>query len=133
MPSEFYPNDPHKDNIWPLALGSLTSTGTKTMYKLGQILHKRYNTLLPDDGIYSSKNMYVRSSYAERCLMSAQAFLAGFIVPKRSSLPFSWQPVAVNSLPRNQDNVNFVYLNIQYRIITLVSSNFSMIEALGPD
>lgn len=49
--------------------------------------------------------MYVLSSAAERCLMSAQAFLAGFLVPEKSVLPISWQPVAVNSLPRDRDNV----------------------------
>lgn len=60
------------------------------------------------------------SSATERCLMTAQSFLAGFLPPnddvddQRTSLPIKWQPVAVNSVPRESDRVKedafpFVY------------------------
>lgn len=105
MPTELYPTDPYKNHQWPSAFGSLTPGGSKQMYKLGQILHSRYKNLLSTDGIYSTYNMYVLSSSAERCLMSAQAFLASFLAPSKNILPIAWQPVAVNSLPRDRDNV----------------------------
>lgn len=76
------------------------------MYTLGRILNARYKRLLPSDEIYSTNEMHVLSSAAERCLMSAQAFLAGFLPPPRKMLPLSWQPIAVNSLPRDRDNVS---------------------------
>lgn len=78
------------------------------MYKLGQLLREKYSRLLPADGVYHKDNMFVLSSYAERCLMSAQGFLAGFMPPnsKNNLLPFPWQPVAINSVPRDRDKVN---------------------------
>lgn len=80
------------------------------MYKLGQMLRKKYSRLLPADGVYHKDNMYVLSSYAERCLMSAQGFLAGFMPPNPSNnlLPFQWQPVAINSVPRDRDKVKTI-------------------------
>lgn len=55
--------------------------------------------------------MYVMSSATERCLMTAQSFLAGFLPPnhddQRHLLPINWQPVAINSVPRDRDRVKF--------------------------
>lgn len=67
--------------------------------------------------------MIVTSSYAERCLMSAQAFLAGFMPSNESfnTLPIPWQPVAVNSIPRDRDNVI-----IQLYILSIISKNKSI-------
>lgn len=81
------------------------------MYDLGQTLRNRYYRLLPPNGLYSKDNMYVLSSAAERCLMSAQSFLAGFLPPltNQNVLPILWQPVAINSIPRDRDNVRTIY------------------------
>lgn len=81
------------------------------MYNLGRTLNIRYKRLLPLDGLYSKEDIYVLSSAAERCLMSAQSFLAGLLQPSKTFLPIPWQPVAVNSLPRDRDNVR-IHINI---------------------
>lgn len=77
------------------------------MYNLGTNLRLRYYRLLPSNGLYTKENMFVLSSAAERCLMSAQSFLAGFLPPltNQNNLPIIWQPVAINSVPRDRDNV----------------------------
>lgn len=64
--------------------------------------------LLPSNGFYSTSEMYVLSSAAERCLMTAQSFLAGLLPPTNKELhrlPINWQPVAVNSVPRDRDKL----------------------------
>lgn len=78
------------------------------MFNLGKRLRGKFMHLLPDDGIYNTNNMTIMSSSAERCLMSAQAFLAGFLPPNKTTnrLSLLWQPVAVNSIPRDRDKVN---------------------------
>lgn len=77
------------------------------MFNLGKHLRTRYFRLLPPNGLYSKEDMSILSSYAERCLMSAQSFLAGFLPPLESNnpLPIPWQPVVINSIPRDQDIV----------------------------
>lgn len=78
---------------------------------MGVRLRERYQPLLPKNGFYSTNEMYVMSSATERCLMTAQSFLAGFLPPndddQRHFLPINWQPVAVNSVPRESDRVQF--------------------------
>lgn len=81
--------------------------GALQAYILGTKLRLRYKNLLPSNGFYSTNEMYVLSSAAERCLMTAQSFLAGFLPPTSDlyKLPIQWQPVAVNSIPRDRDRV----------------------------
>lgn len=106
-PTDFYPNDPHAKRDWPGGPGALTMRGSQQAYNFGKNLRLRYESLLPKDGIYSQENMLVRSSYAERCIMSAQAMLAGFMPPSEGStkLPLHWQPVPVTSIPRKDDTL----------------------------
>lgn len=127
-PTELYPNDPHTAYEWPGGLGALSEVmnisclrncihivnanfspqkGSLQMHQLGANLRQRYYKLLPSDGVYSKANMFVLSSAAERCLMSAASFLAGFMPPLevRNKLPVGWQPVAINSVPRMDDYV----------------------------
>lgn len=70
-------------------------------------LRKRYTHLIPTDGLYANSYLNVMSSEAERCLMTAQSFSAGFLPPvdNLNILPIQWQPVAVTSIPRSQDRV----------------------------
>ena len=105
-PTELYPNDPHKNYKWSGGMGALSEVGALQMYNLGKNLRARYYRLIPSNGLYSKDDMYVLSSYAERCLMSAQSFLAGFMPPLQNSFPFAWQPIAVNSLARDRDTVS---------------------------
>ncbi|XP_030573457.1 lysosomal acid phosphatase isoform X1 [Drosophila novamexicana] len=104
-PSGFYPNDPHAALEWREGLGALTQKGTLQSYKLGQNLRMRYYRLLPSNSIYTQQQVHVLSSAAERCVMSAQSVLAGLMPPLENNnvLPIPWQPVAINTLARNDD------------------------------
>lgn len=97
-------------------------------YNLGVRLRERYRTLLPKNGFYSTKDMYVMSSATERCLMTAQSFLAGFLPPndddKHSLLPIKWQPVAINSVPREYDRVKFQFILISIDVISILLDHF---------
>lgn len=86
------------------------------MYQLGANLRQRYYKLLPANGFYTKSNMFVLSSAAERCLMSAAAFLAGFMPPLdvRNKLPIAWQPIPITAVPRTQDYVRAI-LNEVYK------------------
>ncbi|GAB0097757.1 lysosomal acid phosphatase [Sergentomyia squamirostris] len=104
-PTELYPNDPHQNHPWPGGLGALSEKGSQQMYNLGKNLHMRYYRLLPPNGLYSKDDIFIGSSAAERCLMSAQTFMAGFMPPleSRNPLPIPWQPVAIHAPPRDRD------------------------------
>ncbi|KAJ6638288.1 Lysosomal acid phosphatase [Pseudolycoriella hygida] len=106
-PTELYPYDPHINYEWPGGLGSLSDKGSLQMLNLGKNLKVRYYKLIPSNGRYSKDNMYVVSSAAERCIMSAASFVAGFLPPleNRNELPISWQPVPINSIPRDRDHI----------------------------
>lgn len=106
-PTELYPNDPHIHHHFPGGLGALTNKGSQQMYNLGKNMNLRYYRLLPSNGFYSKEDISVQSSYAERCQMSAQSFLAGFMPPleNKNPLPVVWQPVPVNPILRDQDKV----------------------------
>jgi len=103
LPTELYTNDPYNTHDWEGGLGSLTPKGSMQLYNLGRTMNARYKGLLPASGLYSAENMFVLSSASERCLMSAQAFLAGFLPPVKANLPIAWQPAAINLLPRDRD------------------------------
>ncbi|XP_063706342.1 venom acid phosphatase Acph-1 [Culicoides brevitarsis] len=106
-PTESYPNDPYLNYNWPGGLGALNKKGIKQMYNLGKNLNVRYYRLFEENGLYSQENMKVQSSSAERAIMSAQSFLAGFMPPLETNnpLPIPWQPAAVSVLPRDQDTL----------------------------
>uniref|UniRef100_A0A182JTA2 MADF domain-containing protein n=1 Tax=Anopheles christyi TaxID=43041 RepID=A0A182JTA2_9DIPT len=106
-PTEFYLNDPHRNHQWTGGLGALSEKGSQQMYQLGKLLRPRYYRLLPPNGLYSKEHMTIVSSYAERCIMSAQSFIAGFLPPLENTnpLPIPWQPAAVNVLPRDRDTI----------------------------
>lgn len=57
---------------------------------------------------YQSNQTWVDSSYADRCIMSAQALLAGLYPPEPSEMfvpDLRWRPVPVHYTPRNLDKV----------------------------
>ncbi|XP_030369768.1 venom acid phosphatase Acph-1-like isoform X2 [Scaptodrosophila lebanonensis] len=68
-------------------------------------MRMRYYRLLPSNSIYTQQQIHVLSSAAERCVMSAQSVLAGFMPPLENNnvLPIPWQPVAINTLARSDD------------------------------
>lgn len=105
--------------------------GALQAYKLGVRLRERYRSLLPKNGFYSTNEMYVMSSATERCLMTAQSFLAGFLPPndddQRHLLPIKWQPVAINSVPRENDRVHHFFFLQSKRIFFLFLIKFILL------
>lgn len=80
----------------------------RQMYGLGQWLQKEFGHLT-DNKYVASKTM-INSSYSDRCLESAQAFLAGFFKQNDDEafvegLP--WRPIAVHYLPKSMDKVRY--------------------------
>lgn len=62
---------------------------------------------------YSPDNLKLFSSYADRCLMSAESFTAGFFPPTDDQIWNSnlmWQPIPVHYKPRSLDNVPLIYI-----------------------
>ena len=84
--------------------------GKLSMYQLGKTLKLRYQSFLNE--YYSSKELSILSSYAPRCQMSAMTLLAGLYPPVGNQIwnkNLLWQPIPVNPIPRNIDNVSNIY------------------------
>lgn len=106
-PTETYATDPYRDgSAWPEGWGALTKKGMMQMFKLGEFLRTRYNGYLSE--LYYPKEFLMKSSANDRCLMSAQAVLAGLYPPKGMQVwnpDLKWQPVPVHSTPRHLDQL----------------------------
>ena len=77
------------------------------MYSLGLKLRQLYPDFIPE--YYFPEDVKVLSSYADRCLMSAEALLAALFPPKGKQIwneNLLWQPIPVHYVPRSQDNVS---------------------------
>lgn len=78
--------------------------GKLRSFNLGKWLRSRYDQLLSAN--YKKKEMYVFSSDADRCLMSASCVLAGMYNTSRGTewLPdFPWEPVPIHTRPLDDD------------------------------
>ncbi|KAL4721061.1 hypothetical protein ACJJTC_003348 [Scirpophaga incertulas] len=105
-PTTTYKSDPFKNYQWPDGLGSLTNVGKLQLYELGKKYRNYYANFINEE--YYDKDVYVQSSDASRCLMSAYTFLAGLYPPTERQMwhpEIPWQPIPVHSLPRDLDNV----------------------------
>lgn len=81
------------------------------LYEVGKMLRSHYNSFLPKT--YSNEDFEMRSSYADRCQMSALTLLAGLYPPTSAQVwnkELLWQPIPINSVPRDQDNVSINYI-----------------------
>ncbi|CAB0018563.1 unnamed protein product [Nesidiocoris tenuis] len=106
-----YANDPYRDHQWEGGKGALTNKGKAEIYELGQIMRIRYGNFLNE--AYDPEEIYMESSYAPRCQMSAQMFLAAMYPPKGRqiwNLNLLWQPIPANPVPRDLDNVSKHFL-----------------------
>ncbi|CAH3173890.1 unnamed protein product [Porites lobata] len=105
-PYTFFPTDEHK-NFWPQGLGQLTQVGMRQEYKLGQLLKHLYvdkYKLL--NSSYLLKEIYVRSTDVDRCIMSAQTQLNGLYPPQGRQIwrkNLDWQPIGVHVVPKKED------------------------------
>ncbi|XP_070165902.1 lysosomal acid phosphatase-like [Polyergus mexicanus] len=105
-PTETYPKDPYINYSWPNGWGALTKRGMLQLYDVGQWIRQEYGTIIGNK--FKSATTLVRSSYADRCVMSAQALLASLFAPSPEDmfLPgLTWTPVPVHSIPRNLDKL----------------------------
>lgn len=90
--------------------------GMLRMYNIGQWIRTEYGSIIGNT--YDSTLSLTQSSYADRCIMSAQVLLAGLYPPTNEEIFVSgltWRPVPVHSTPRNLDKV---YINFRYWNIT---------------
>jgi len=101
----YWPNKLHFRHILKMVMLNLQK-GKRRMYLLGQHIRKRYSAFLPP--LYLPEHLYVLSSDADRCIMSAECFLTALYPP----LPFqkihpelNWQPIPVHTVPRDLDRV----------------------------
>lgn len=79
------------------------------MYTLGERIRQEYSAFIPT--YYFPTNVTFFSSYADRCLMSAQLVGAGLFPPQDKQIwneELLWQPVPVKYVERKDDNVQFL-------------------------
>ncbi|KAI1294209.1 Lysosomal acid phosphatase [Halotydeus destructor] len=104
-PIQCYPKDPWgNDTHWPDGFGELTTRGKLRAYALGEYIRKTYGSFLT----YNPREVYVRSSAAERCLASTSLLLAGAYPPKDHwvwSDQLHWQPFPIQTEPRKVDGM----------------------------
>ncbi|XP_043792754.1 lysosomal acid phosphatase-like isoform X1 [Apis laboriosa] len=105
-PTETYPNDPYRNYKWQGGWGALTKDGMLRMYNIGQWIRTEYGSIIGNT--YDSTLSLTQSSYADRCIMSAQVLLAGLYPPTNEEIFVSgltWRPVPVHSTPRHLDKM----------------------------
>ncbi|KYN39752.1 EH domain-containing protein 1, partial [Trachymyrmex septentrionalis] len=105
-PTETYPKDPHINYDWPNGWGSLTKKGMRQLYNMGQWIRLKYGPIIGRK--FESTATLIRSSYADRCVMSALALLAGLFTPSPEDMfvpGLTWTPVPVHSTPRELDKL----------------------------
>jgi len=76
------------------------------LYKMGQWIRLKYGVIIGRK--FESAATLVRSSYADRCIMSAQALLAALFQPDpedRFVFNLAWIPVPVHSIPQELDKI----------------------------
>ncbi|XP_028408420.1 prostatic acid phosphatase-like [Dendronephthya gigantea] len=106
-PVATFPKDEHK-SYWKQGLGQLTEIGMKQEFLMGKFLKKRYlQTIL--NQTYLRKQVHCRSSDRDRCLMSAEAQMAGLYPPlylnpqpNKKEWQF-WQLIPIHTVPKNLD------------------------------
>ncbi|XP_047362325.1 lysosomal acid phosphatase-like [Vespa velutina] len=105
-PLKTYPSDPYKNYSWPGGWGALTTKGMRQLYNIGKRIRKMYSTTVGLN--YNSTISFIRSSDSDRCIMSAQALLAGLYPPTPDQIfapNLKWHPIPVHTVPRSMDKV----------------------------
>ncbi|XP_014205848.1 venom acid phosphatase Acph-1-like [Copidosoma floridanum] len=101
MPETFpkrFPNDPNMhDTYHPMGSGGLTNEGKLRLYRLGELLRRKYDTFLGPE--YVEGDLYAISSSLARTKMSLQLVLAALyppsLLPRKSRWHefLDWQPI----------------------------------------
>lgn len=105
-------------------------------------MRKRYEKFIGSD--YSAKKVYVRSTDADRALMSAECAMAALFPPSNGQIwksDFRWQPVPIHTIPSNEDylllvtdcpraeNLTEQYL-MSYDIKVILEANSGLLQFL---
>ncbi|VBB28880.1 unnamed protein product [Acanthocheilonema viteae] len=117
-PLAIYPNDPHKESIWPNGIGELTEIGMQQLFKVGKRLHQQYINCTPPflSKSYYNREIYIRSTNVNRTITSAMALLAGMFsngiagkdYPRPSveiNWPYGWIPIPVHTVELKYDHI----------------------------
>ncbi|KAI1714975.1 histidine phosphatase superfamily (branch 2) domain-containing protein [Ditylenchus destructor] len=95
-----YLNDKYDASYWRRGWSQLTNLGMVQMRELGAYFRSQYadNFVNP---VYQRDEVIIKSSNADRALVSAQAFANGFFPPTKDFEFFdptlNWQPIAIHS------------------------------------
>ncbi|XP_046845144.1 LOW QUALITY PROTEIN: prostatic acid phosphatase-like [Xenia sp. Carnegie-2017] len=109
-PVATYPNNIHKD-YWKQGFGQLTEIGMKQEFTMGKFLKERYIDQHLLNQSYLRNQVYCRSSDKDRCLMSAEAQMAGLYPPlNMTSKPTDkewqfWQLIPIHTVPKDHDQL----------------------------
>lgn len=88
--------------------------GKRQHFELGKYIRRRYTNFLGEK--YSSDEVYIRSSDMDRCIMSAQANLAGLYPPRGEQIwepLLFWQPVPIHTVPMSEDELLYTFDNCE--------------------
>ncbi|CAG9537843.1 unnamed protein product [Cercopithifilaria johnstoni] len=117
-PLAIYPNDPHKESVWPNGIGELTEIGMQQLFKVGTRLYQQYINCTPPflSRNYHNREIYIRSTDVNRTITSAMAVLAGMFpngiagkdYPRESdkiNWPHGWVPIPVHTVELKYDHI----------------------------
>jgi hypothetical protein len=111
-PEGTYKNDPYQESAWPVAWGELTDTGMQQHYIQGLKVQQKYmfeNAYLPQN--YNVKDIIVRSTDVNRCLVSAYSHLVGLYstsngtYPSVQNWPTKFSPIPVHTVVDKTDSL----------------------------
>lgn len=92
--------------------------GMIRMYNIGQWIRNEYGSIIGNK--YESGLSLTQSTYADRCIMSAQVLLAALYPPNSEEIfvpGLMWHPVPVHSTPRHLDKVYVSYASKMLSIL----------------
>uniref|UniRef100_A0A915CKY2 Acid phosphatase n=1 Tax=Ditylenchus dipsaci TaxID=166011 RepID=A0A915CKY2_9BILA len=95
-----YPADKYDESFWPRGWSQLTNKGMQEMKELGAYFREHYTKEFISP-VFKRDEVYLKSSNADRALVSAQAFLNGLFPPTEDQEFFepglNWQPIPVHA------------------------------------
>ncbi|KAI6646436.1 hypothetical protein LOD99_12558 [Oopsacas minuta] len=106
-PSNPYANYPHA-SAWPQGYGQLTTIGMQEQYALGGFIKQRYISSGYLTTAYKRDDVYIRSTNADRTIMSALSQLSAVFPPTGDQVwdnSLIWQPIPVHNVPESTDNI----------------------------
>ncbi|XP_074602915.1 prostatic acid phosphatase-like [Brevipalpus obovatus] len=104
-PFKFFAGDPYaNESYWPDGDVQLLAAGKRRMYRFGRSLRARYNDFLTD----SPREVYIRSSFKDRCIESAQMLFHGLYKAEKRWVydnSTDFLPLPIHTVPSSQDRM----------------------------